>query len=110
MKLINARFCPDCEEIFDPTLNITEDRGSCPSCTNRNTVSLSIFFKEKRGENLTKEEWIRYLTEKFFEHKLFEYFGQSVFVIEMKRHRGEYSLVYLDKVFFTLSNGNVISF
>jgi hypothetical protein len=41
MKLIKARFCPDCGEVFE----FDATYKSCPSCTNRSTVLLANLFK-----------------------------------------------------------------
>jgi len=44
MKLHEARYCPDCKEIF---CNKTDGKIStdCPKCANRITVFLSYLFK-----------------------------------------------------------------
>jgi DNA-directed RNA polymerase subunit M/transcription elongation factor TFIIS len=47
MKLLNAHYCPDCGEIFDPSNNDYRRKYTCPSCTNRLTVEMISFFKAK---------------------------------------------------------------
>lgn len=57
MKLNNARFCPECHEIFSNKGSLRPE-NNCPSCTNRQTVSIfNLFLKrftiQERGtENL----------------------------------------------------------
>jgi hypothetical protein len=41
MKLLDARFCPDCFEVFSYKQLMSND---CPSCTNRQTVSIYNLF------------------------------------------------------------------
>ena len=44
MKLIEARFCPDCNEVFC-NKGTDEQSAICPSCTNRLTIFLSDFHR-----------------------------------------------------------------
>lgn len=46
MKLSNARFCPDCKEVFDNRGSLRPET-TCPSCTNRATVLLVNILKQK---------------------------------------------------------------
>lgn len=49
MKLIYTRFCPECSEVFSTKSNLNKDKGTCPSCTNKNTIPISSFLRgEKR--------------------------------------------------------------
>ena len=43
MKLEDARFCPDCNEVFFNKGKIVR-LSDCPSCTNRATVPLASWF------------------------------------------------------------------
>ncbi len=42
MKLNNAWFCPDCEEVFGIDVDIM---FTCPSCTNRFTVPVTTLMR-----------------------------------------------------------------
>jgi len=55
MKLINARLCLDCNEVFDPKESIAMDKYSCPKCANKSTVCLNSFFREDREKSKGNE-------------------------------------------------------
>lgn len=58
MKLSDARFCPECSEIFEIKKSV--DRKSCPSCTNRFTVLLSWFIlkasEKLKGDKINEDD------------------------------------------------------
>ncbi len=56
MKLINARLCLDCNEVFDPKESIVRDKYSCPKCANKSTVCLTSFFREEKKRVEVKHE------------------------------------------------------
>jgi DNA-directed RNA polymerase subunit M/transcription elongation factor TFIIS len=55
MKLINARLCLDCNEVFDPKESIVRDKYSCPKCANKSTVCLTSFFREEKKKDRRPE-------------------------------------------------------
>jgi DNA-directed RNA polymerase subunit M/transcription elongation factor TFIIS len=50
MKLIEARFCPDCNEVFCNKGNKLVEFNVCPSCTNRLTLGLMNTFVVQRDK------------------------------------------------------------
>jgi len=55
MKLINARLCLDCNEVFDPKESIVRDKYSCPKCANKSTACLTSFFREEKKKDRRPE-------------------------------------------------------
>lgn len=50
MKLIEARYCPDCNEVFNNKDSLLVKFNQCPSCTNRSTEGLMNLFFTKRNK------------------------------------------------------------
>jgi len=46
MKLHYARFCPDCYEVFSNKGTLRPE-NSCPSCANRQTISVFNLFSKR---------------------------------------------------------------
>lgn len=58
MKLKNAMFCPECEEVFcfeEITAGVKKiNKADCPCCSNNNTLFLSNFILKNKGKQEEK--------------------------------------------------------
>ena len=55
MKLNQANYCPDCNEVFERNAPVFAENIGCPSCTNRSVIPLHMILFERANYAGQKE-------------------------------------------------------